>query len=86
MDRSWDIMRNSANGADPAGGTSHYYETRQRNHEHVTSEDRKLGLLEQSIDLTMGNDWERHDTIRDRKPSLWARVKAFFRTRHLHAG
>lgn len=41
MNRSWDIMRNAANGADPDGSTPRMDETRPRDREHFTSSDRE---------------------------------------------
>jgi hypothetical protein len=44
MNRNWDIMRNSANGADPYGATRRMEQNRMRDRERWTSRDRDEGL------------------------------------------
>lgn len=43
MNRNWDIMRNSANGADPNGTTRRMEQNRMRDRERFTSRDREEG-------------------------------------------
>src|SRR5687767_13938330 len=44
MNRNWDIMRNSANGADPTGTTRRMEQNRMRSRERFTSRDRQEGF------------------------------------------
>jgi hypothetical protein len=44
MNRNWDIMRNSANGADPYGATRRMEQNRMRDRERWTSRDREEGF------------------------------------------